>query len=329
MTIENEIKKVLELRGNQLSFSSIGRELGFSERTARRRYEAGLLRELADEIDPPMQEDFPVTNDLDLGVIGDYVPEDKTPIERFTPLVRTGDAIVSSDWHIPLHDPSLINTLINCARETKTKTLIIGGDYFNMEVFSNYLPYQPEANLDVERHDGNVILKTLLRTFDNIDIIWGNHDFRLSKKLGYKKSFTECMEWMLSGLTDEEWSRVRISDLDYMFYQPTGPDERTYRVCHPENFSSAPLVVSRKLASKYNSSIICAHSHHIGIGFAQNGVDVCIEAGGFFDKERTEYIQRTNTHHEWTKGFTLFKDGVPTLISPLFGNDLPYRKEGK
>lgn len=325
-----EIAEVVRLKDEEnLTFDEIGDRLGFSRKTASRRYQAGVLNSavqglvLDDSLD-----DFPKVPEIILKLTN-FIPEDKFLIERFKPLVAVGDAIVTCDYHIPLHDPGLINVMIRAAKKHKVKNLIIAGDFFNMEDFSSYPPPQPEAAIDIERYDGNLVMKTLLKTFDQIYFIWGNHDFRLTRKLGFKKSFEECMTWMLSELTEEEWTRLHVSELDHMTYYPTGEDGLQFRICHPKNYSDVPLAVGKKLAVKYGCSIITAHSHHCAIGAAPNGVDLLIEGGGFFDKERTEYIQRTTDNHEWVQGFTVFRDGLPTLYSPVIGNDKEFRKEVK
>lgn len=329
--IEDDLGNVVRLRDEDgWTFEEIGRELGYSERTARRRYQAALVNTAVEGlvIDETL-EDFPKVNDLEITAKSRFIPEDKFDIKRFKPLVVEGDAIITCDYHIPLHDPGFINVMIRCAKKHKIKKLVIAGDYFNMEDFSSYPPAQPEASIRIERHDGNLIMKTLLKTFDEIVFTWGNHDFRLTRKLGFKKSFEECMQWMLASLTPDEWQKVKISDLDYMLYYPTGKDGLKFRICHPKNYSDVPLAVGKKLAVKYGCSIITAHSHHCAIGAAPNGVDMLIEGGGFFDKHRTEYIQRTTDNHEWVQGFTVFQDGLPTLYSPVIGNDKEFRKEVK
>lgn len=329
LTPEQQVSEVRKLKDEQdLSFQEIAERLGFSERTARRRYAATQIRQAAEVLAGEEEMDtFPEVEVKPIVVKGNFIPQDKTDIDRFKPLVRTGDAMVTCDWHIPLHDPVLINAMIECARKNKIKNLIIAGDYFHMEEFSSFLPYQPEAALEIEKHDGNLIMKTLCRTFDTIDIIWGNHDFRLARKLGYKKSFEECMDWMLDQLTVEERAKLRISSLDHMFYYPIA-DKKWY-VCHQSNFSKVPLTVPRSLAQKYSCSVFSTHSHHCALGMAHNGVDICIEGGGFFSKSRTEYIQKSTDNHEWVPGFTMFKEGVPTVVSPAFGNHTPFLKEVK
>lgn len=316
-----------------MSFSEIAEIFDFSRKTAARRYATALVEAIDGEDiteDEELNGEFPEVADLNITVKSDYLEDDKTPIKRFAPLVRVGDAIVTCDFHIPLHQPALINLLVKAAKQEGINKLIIAGDYFNMETFSSYLPYQPEAALEIERHDGNLVMKTLLRTFDEIDLIWGNHDFRLSRKLGFKKSFEECMKWMLEGLSDEEMAKIRISELDYMYYYPESETQgRQIRICHPRDYSKAPLTGAKALAEKHGCSIITAHSHHFAIGVAPDGYNLMIEGGGFFDKARTEYIQKSTKHPEWVPGFTIFKDGIPTLVSPVFGNDVFYEKGGK
>lgn len=306
---------------NNMSFAAIADAMGFSESTAKRRYKFAQTGMTIETVVAEALEDFPDDNyNLDSIIAGEWLEQEKGPIERFDPLVRTGDAIVICDLHIPLHNPKMINEVIFQARECGITKLIIAGDYWNMDSFSSYLPHQPEADLPVEIYDGNLIMKTLLNTFEEVDFIWGNHDFRLSKKLGFKKSFKECITWMFQGLTEEEMAKIRISDLDYMWYYPDPLTLQKFYICHPRNFSSIPLTVGRKLATKFNCSVITGHSHHLAMGFALNGRDIVIEGGGLYDPSRTEYIQKSTAHHSWVPGFTVFTDGIPTLISPRLLN---------
>lgn len=313
LSLQEEIEEVHRLRNQEdLTWEVIGARLGFSARTAARRYETYL------DLEQPPVEELLDDEQFSVSVTSDYVPEDKEPLDRFKPLKVYGDCMVTMDYHIPLHDAPLINEMIRVAKDQQHNQLIIAGDYWNMDTFSSFLPHQPEAAWPVERDDGNIIMKTLLRTFDEIYMCWGNHDFRLAKATGFKHSFTECMKWALAGLDSDELSRIHFSDLDYILYYPG--DDREYRVCHPRNFSSIPLAVPRQLAPKYDSSIITAHSHHCAMGVAVNGTDLIIDGGGFFDKTRTEYIQKTSKFHEWVPGFVEFVSGIPQLYSPVFGN---------
>lgn len=328
LTAYEQTREVIRLRDEEnKTFSEIAEELGVSDRTVRRRYQAEVLHRTAEAVEDPNLEAFPDTDPVLIKANQDYLPEYVEEIERFKPLVVKGNAMLTCDLHIPLYDPGLVNVMIRVAKEQGIKQLIIDGDFWNMDDYSSYPPVQPEAKFSIERKEGNLVMKTLLRHFDHIFFGWGNHDFRLTRSLGYKYSFTECMRWTFGGLTEDEFSKIHFTDLDYMYYQPGGPLNHNIRVCHPNNYSDIPLTIGRKLAVKYGCSVYTAHSHHCAIGVAQNGKDLVIEGGGFFNKARTEYIQRTNPNHEWVQGFFYFKEGIPYMISPVIGTDLPYRKE--
>lgn len=321
---DSQTEDIIRLRDEEdKTWVEIAHQLDLpGEWTARRKYKAGQLYNTATAIEAGVLQtteeelDLEAAGELDLEIT-DRLPDDATSnelLDRFKPLERVGDCMITADYHIPLHDPNLINTMFDYAEYEGITNLIIAGDLFHMEAFSSFLPHQAEAAWSIERREANRVIKTALNTFENIDITWGNHDFRLVKSLGYKHSFEACLKWALSEVTDEEWERIRISDLDYMHYYTP---ERKYRVCHPRNFSSVPLAVPKKLQPKYGDSIMSAHSHHLSLGFAPDGYNHMIELGGFFDKHKTEYIQKTTNNHEWIQGFVMVQDSTPQLFSPM------------
>src|SRR5687768_17436213 len=95
LSVQKQIEEVVRLKDKEdLTFEAIGNELGFSDRTARRRYAlAGAAIAALEEFEE--SEDFPEVDKLDIKVQSHYVPEDKKDLERFQPLVRYGDAMVT------------------------------------------------------------------------------------------------------------------------------------------------------------------------------------------------------------------------------------------
>lgn len=321
LKLEDEITEVMTLRDQEppVTFKEIAERLGFSESTAKRRYTAGTLATAANQVlEMEDDEPLPTREPLDIKVTGPFLPEDLLPeIVRFKPVeIHDDNVIVTSDWHLPLFDAKLVNRMIADARAYNVKRLIINGDYWNMDTFGHFKPGQPEGDWEnYERPVGNLVMKTLLESFEEIIIGWGNHDHRLAKKNGFKYSFEECMRWAFDSLSDDEWSRLTISELDYMHLFAGG---RKYRVCHPKNFSTLPLSVARSLAEKHHCSVITGHSHHIAMGMARDGTNIVIECGGFYSKDHTEYVQKTSKFHEWAKGYIQFFKGAPLIKSPHF-----------
>lgn len=298
--LNKEIKEVVRLRNSEdLTWKAIGEKLGVSRHTAARRYDIYLLQN-------------------EVSQNGYFVPEgSQFDFSRFQPLERTGDCIISMDWHIPLHDPLMVNNLIAIARENDIKQLVIAGDLLHLDSFSSFFPHQPEADFLIERKEATSTVRTLLKTFDEIDLTWGNHEQRISRFVNYKYSFEVLMRWIFQDLTKAEHKRIRISNLDHLMYKT---EDRVFRVCHPNSFSKIPLKIPRELAQKYGTSVINAHSHHCAMGVAPDGHNLIFEGGGLFDKSKTEYIQRTTLNHEWVQGFVMFKGNTPTLYSPAFNN---------
>lgn len=332
--IDQEIAAVVRMRDEEgLSFREIAQTFKFSERTARRRYEAYSTPSTISTSENTEIERVEVLTEaeyVELPEIGTQVPEeDFGPLQRFEPISIYGDAIVVSDIHIPLWRPDIFNKMLASSRYNDHNQLIINGDLWHMELFSSFMPKQPEAAFPLEKRTGNIAVKTALNMFERVYLNVGNHDFRLVKKTGHVSSYEECMYYMLSDLTDDEWTRFHVTSLDHFHYYPEDdqgmfssfpPRGRKYRVCHQDNFSTVPLSVPRALNHRYQCSIITGHSHHLALGFAQDGHNIIIESGGFFDANRTEYVQKTRKGHVWTPGWVEFVDGTPELKSPLLGN---------
>lgn len=296
MADTDTIKVAYELRSMGLTWEEVGRELEVSRKTARRLYD----KHIVNVIGPPQ-------------VVANYIEIPK----RFEPIHVYGDAVISCDWHVPLHSTRMVNSLLDKAYEMDIKQLVIAGDLFNMDNFSHYKPYQPEASFEFEREQAIHLLNTALEVFETITICWGNHDFRIVKFLDFKVSFEYCLRWCLEALGPEKHARINISDLDHLVYHPGFYD---IRLCHQENFSKVPLTVPRQLVPKYEMSVLSAHSHHFAQGVALDGHNLIFEGGGLFSPEITQYIKRTNTHHKWVQGYYVWKDGICHPFSPIYHN---------
>jgi hypothetical protein len=228
------------------------------------------------------------------------------------------DVMVTADWHIPIYNPWLVNGMIEKAVELDIRLLAIGGDFFNFDALSQYDPKQQDAGLARETGEGAAVVRTLLEWFDTIYVIWGNHDARLHKALGYKAKFEHAMRYALGDLDKKELDRVEISNLDHMYVNFTGQQNGSWRLCHPATYSRVPLSTPRTLAAKFGCNIICAHAHHAAIGFASDGVTQVAEIGGLFDQTKTAYLQRTTTFPTWTPGYGWFQEGKFRMTTPYW-----------
>lgn len=217
------------------------------------------------------------------------------------PYVLDGAGAVTADWHVPLTDFALVNTFLEHAVDIgATKYLVVAGDFWNQDFFSQFDFKQPSANFPTELFAGSEVIRRVLEVFDQVVISYGNHDGRLVKTVRYAVDFTTTMEWLFHDLEPELKQRLHFSNADYVeIHTPRGK----YRACHPKQYSSVPLTAARRMASKYLCHVVTGHSHHTALGHDVSGQFTVAEIGGFFDASKTEYLQRSTAFPNWQNGY--------------------------
>lgn len=239
--------------------------------------------------------------------------EERFRVDLDKPIRHEGDLMITADWHIPLYDPRYVNEMLRTANRESLGSLCIGGDFFNFDALSAYDPKQAEAGLERELGEAIAVMRVLLETFDNVYFIWGNHDARMHKALGYKIQFRDAMRMCFGELGSEALSKITFTNLDHMWVDT---DETPWYICHPVSYSRTPLASARALISKVQANVITAHSHHCAIGHGVDGTLVAAEIGGLFDRDKTAYLQRSTTFPTWQQGYGWLKEGRLTISSP-------------
>lgn len=224
--------------------------------------------------------------------------------------IPTEGIVVTADWHIPMFDHEYANQMMREVVD-KHSAIVIGGDFFNFDALSAYSPKQM-GTIEDELSAGRDILGKLREYFDTIYFLWGNHDDRLVRALGFSIQFSEALRLALGDTLE---GVATITNLDHMWLH--GEEDSIY-VCHPKTYSRIPLSGAIKLSDKYRASVICAHSHHCAIGHAVDGRSVVAEAGGLFDKNLTGYLARSTTFPTWQQGYSVVYPDVINLRSPRF-----------
>lgn len=275
-----------------LSNVAIAEKLGVGEASVRRGLQKASYQRHLVPLTPSQRFDF----DLDIPIV-----------------VREDDVMIVADLHVPIYDPVRVNEMIETARSEGITTLVIGGDFFNFDALSSYDPKQTDAGLEREWREGLGVMRVLLETFDRIVYVWGNHDSRLHRALGYKARFTSAMKLVFGALGTEAMERIEFTNLDHCWIE-TG--ESRWYVCHPQSYSRIPLTTARQIAAKEGCNVITAHSHHCAVGYATNGRHVVVEAGGLFDANKTAYLQRSTTFPNWQQGYCYLKGGQLRVVSP-------------
>lgn len=252
-----------------------------------------------------------------MGVKRHLLPEDPTIVDRLdlqldVPMILdpAESYAITADWHIPLYDPNYANEFILDARERNIRKLIVAGDFFNFDALSAYEPKQDGAGLQNELDEAEMVMRTLLESFDDIYYLWGNHDARLHRALGFTIQFREAMKLVFGSLGVEALKKLHFTNLDHLWIGSQ------WYICHPGNYTRVPLSTARTLATKYNASVITAHSHHCAVGYGIDGHKVVAEIGGLFDRHRTAYLQRSTTFPTWAQGYAFLENNVLVVRSP-------------
>jgi predicted phosphodiesterase len=237
---------------------------------------------------------------------------ERLSIELDKPIVLPKDELyaITADWHIPLYDPEYTNVFIEDSRKRGAKKLIVAGDFFNFDALSAYYPKQETAGLQTELFEASSVMKALLESFDEVTYLWGNHDARLHKALGFTIQFQEAMKMVFGELGKEALARIKFTNLDHVWIGDS------WYVCHPANYTRVPLSTARTLSTKYECNVITAHSHHCAVGYGINGSNVVAEIGGLFDRHKTAYLQRSTTFPTWAQGYAFLEEGRLIVRSP-------------
>lgn len=288
-----DIDDALNLAYQGLSNVAIGNALGVDESRIRAAFRAiGFRRDLIP---------------LDIG--------DRLMIELDKPITLTESIGVAADFHIPLYDPHYVNEMIGRFKDEGIRTLVVGGDFLNMDELSRFEDKQPSANLEFELKEAVNVMGILTESFDRIVYMWGNHDARIHKALGMKLQFKSAMRMVFDGLGKDVLTKIEFTNLDHVWWKGD-EDADPWYICHPANYNRVPLTTARVIAAKLSVNVLTAHSHHCAVGYATDGVHVVAEIGGLFDKEKTAYLQRTTTFPSWTQGYALLKDDHLRVYSP-------------
>ncbi len=305
MLTDHEIQKAFDWFNQDYSKREIARRIGVSEATIRR-----VLAKSENQVAVP-------DSKFDLGIVDDIVLD--------KPITHIGEAIITADWHFPLFSPTLGNQVLEIAKTNNIKTLVIGGDLFNMDALSRFEPKQESADLWKEIQVTLDCMSVLVDYFDKIYIIKGNHDERLSKALGFKLQFKQAIRLVLDDLGDKALEKIEISNLDHMWIRPEIiPPYRevstiSWYVCHPTTYTQVALAKTRLLADKLNTNVITAHSHHFAQGWARDGKKIVAEVGGLFDSTKTEYLASSTSYPQWVNGFMWLQYEKETKFNRLLG----------
>jgi predicted phosphodiesterase len=226
-----------------------------------------------------------------------------------TPLYIEGDALVVGDVHVPYTDWEFTGLVGAIAKKhlKKPRQLVIAGDFFNLDIFSDYANLITGPGWKEEKHAAQALAQEWAEIFDKIYFMAGNHDRRVSRKTDGEMDIHDLTE-LLS-------VNVRKIQASVLGYGNLGSAGVTWRITHAKQYSINKLTVASELANKYQSNVISFHEHHLAQGWDRYHRYVVVNGGSLILQSSVPYCSLDdNKMPNFCTGFVMVKRGCPYLF---------------
>lgn len=237
------------------------------------------------------------------GIYAHMVDELRNPIT-----ITSNNIIVASDFHIPFHNPSLLENMYDVAIDYGVEDVAVPGDFWDCDNFSIF---DDNASLGVtfkkeQKHVAGV-LEDITNSFKRVYFCKGNHEDRWVK---INSGQMDMKDLFATTLITEGYE---VTSDDHMILMQNG---EKWLLCHPKNFRTTPLSVAKDLAAKKLCHIWVGHGHQFAQGWDRSGRFRVVDGGGIFDPHSLAYHRRTTCHPEMRSGFYLLQDNIPHPYEP-------------
>jgi len=245
-------------------------------------------------------------------VHGSFPPEIE---ERFLEIYREIDRfqcerlpidnyMIAADFHSPYHNELYVNRLLMVAHKQGAKKIVIPGDLYDM-AFAKFWLSDKKSTIDEEVEKSSPLIHAL-DYFDEIVLIRGNHEFRISRMTDGKIQARHLLDIFGAAVWKKKF---RYSTYDKI---EIGND---WLLVHPKAYRQNSASVAKDLAEKFQKNVINAHGHFMAFRYSKCGNYMGIDVGGMFDKNKIDYIAKSTTCHPiWNNGFVMLVDGHPHLF---------------
>lgn len=232
------------------------------------------------------------------------------------PVLETDSVMVLADVHIPNHDAGWCSELVDLARTLGITTCLLAGDLLDFSALSSFTPEMLGDEAETTLVSDEIIaaaefVDVLLSVFDEVHMILGNHEKRITRRMAVKMRVAFLRQ--LLGYRLEPHFHL------YPYYMAIiRASAGDWRVAHPKNTSVIPVRVAARLADKYGQFYVAAHGHDWGettsvAGYYAAATGICADPRLF------EYTQlRDNLRPFMQQGAWMLYEGQPWLMHPQY-----------
>lgn len=221
------------------------------------------------------------------------------------------------DTHIPFHHPDGLDFCKKVYKQYKCDTVIFTGDVLDQYCFSRY-PKNPLLPNAVDEWKNSIKgLKGWIKAFPTANMILGNHDLRLFKRISdagipayFMKSVHELLE------LPDTWQVAEEFECDGVLY------------VHGEGLNDDP----RAAIKKVGQSVVYGHTHKAGIAHYACRLDrkFAMNNGCLVDLKALAFEYSKSMHQKAMLGVGVVIDGDTPIFIPLpLENKLTRKREEK
>jgi predicted phosphodiesterase len=215
--------------------------------------------------------------------------------------------LVISDLQIPYHHEVAVKNVIKLARREKFDSVLCVGDEIDFQTISRWAEKTPlayEQTLHRDREQTQQILWDLTEHSREAHIVRSNHTDRLYNTLLKVPGLISLPELQYDKFMDFATMGITFHKTFYEF-------EKGWILAHGDegNANPNPGITALNLAKKAGKSVVCGHTHKLGLSAFSEGVGGHyrtiwgIEAGNLMDKKKASY----------TKGIANWQMGIVIL----------------
>lgn len=252
----------------------------------------------------------------------------------------SGDWVVVSDVHVPRHSERTCCAVVAAGQRFGVRQLLVAGDLMDFEEISSHRHMGTEGVSAVRSLTlAFEVLHGFAVQFDRIVVIKGNHDDRLQRlieaavegrsraqaildsierqdvaDLPYRERYVEVLRRQLERHAPDLVGRVEWLGCPSVEIVLGGGEK--LRVTHPALYNRKAPEAERRLAVKYEQSILGTHGHVWGASVAPNGRHLVAQFGCATDDWKHGYLFEKETDHpKWCRGFAVVQEGRVRLIA--------------
>lgn len=232
--------------------------------------------------------------------------------------IEADKVIIFADAHIPYHDVSFFNKVLDTAEKLKIRTCVIAGDFWDFRnLYKKDVQTKGMGWIDELQTVVTDVMNVLLETFDNIYILEGNHEFRLVRFLESRDDAQKLYSLIFNN------PKIHISKYQYCTIN-------SWLVVQHKANTKVKLSKLEKVVNVNRKSMIVFHSHRFVFGAHDSGIEIMGEGLCVTRPDAHEYASMDlNDNSKWLQGFwlVLYDKIYPYVNHNRIGNILDFQNE--